>query len=68
MNAPAETYSRTRKATMPVLQLSLPPEIHRSIQMAPKAAGVSPENLVVDILRDSFEPVFAGRGEKAATA
>lgn len=60
-----EPGGRMRRATSAVLKVQLPPEIAMAIFLTARQAGLSPENLVADILRDMFEPTFAGRGELA---
>ena len=67
MNALAP-MKRTRKTVAPTLQIHLPAEIALAVAIAAEKAGMSAESLVVDILRDVFEPVFAGRGQIAAQA
>jgi hypothetical protein len=56
-----------RARTTPVrrVHLDLPPEIARAIEITAAQAGLSPSNLMTDILLDIFEPVFAGIGELA---
>ena len=64
----APALERTRKNTAPGMTIHLPPEIMRAAEMAAEAAGMTAETLIVDSLRDVFEPVFDGRGKRAVEA
>lgn len=59
------SYRRIRTTDCPVLQVPLPPEIAASIRLAAVKSGMTPEQLAADVLRDTFEPVFEGRGALA---
>ena len=56
---------RIRATDKPVMEVPLAPEIALAVRIAADAAGIGPEQLIADILRDVFEPVFSGRGKLA---
>jgi hypothetical protein len=68
IRAHTEQRSRIRKTNAHVFEVTLPVETALSIRLAAAKAGLTPEQLITDILRDSFEPVFASRGKLAAEA
>lgn len=54
----ARRTSQTRKVAIHSVAIDLPPDLHIPIHLAAKKAGVTPAALILDVLRDIFEPVL----------
>lgn len=58
----ARRSSQTRKVAIRAVSVDLPPDLHIPIHLAAKRAGVTVEAMILDVLRDAFEPVLPTTG------
>lgn len=54
--------SQTRRVAVHALYVDLPSDLAIPIKLAALKAGVTPEALIVDVLRDVFEPLLPSQG------
>lgn len=47
------------------VHLDLPPDLSIAVRITAAKAGLSPEALLIDVLRDIFEPIVSSQGEIA---